>query len=195
MAVNREEKARRLADIRVMSDEEFAWKYRITPEWAKKFRQKNGIFRPKVTLADAVPAGVKRKVCEMRRGGGTLREIARAAGISDWTVRAVLREGGFDVYLPAGRGRRKGGAPGGSGKGPQRQEPAAACVTPETAIPCYYGGRPDTCELEEAERRRYEELKRWKEAAFFREIENSRLRGGAPRSCNTKFNEKRRTTP
>ena len=180
MGVTKEERARRLADIRVMSDAEFACKYAITEEWAKKLRQRHGIYCPKVPLIDTIPEEVKRRVCALRREGKNLKQIRIETNVSDWGVREILHANGFEVYRFKGKKKKKR-PPRGEGES-GGEKTAVPCVTPETAMPFFYGGRRDTFEFNEPDRRRFEELKQLKEAAFRRGIEDSEFRDETLRS-------------
>lgn len=177
MGVKKAERERRLADIRVMSDAEFAAKYRLSDEWAKKFRQKNGIYRPKALLTDRIPKDVQARICELRREGKNYKEIRLATGASEWGVRSILHANGFEVKGLKKTKRRNRELKQDEENGKKVKPPSwESYVTPETAVPYCYRGRGDTCELEPEERERFDELRRWKEEAFYRDIENSEFR-------------------
>lgn len=180
MGVKKAERERRLADIRVMSDAEFAAKYRLSDEWVKKFRQHNGIYRPKALLTDKIPKDVQARICELRREGKNYKEIRLATGASEWGVRSILHANGFEVRGLKKTKRRNRDLK----QDEEREKPPSweSYVTPETAMPWCYRVKGDTCELEPPERERYDELRRWKVEAFYRDIENSEFRDEMLRS-------------
>ena len=174
MGLKKAERERRLAELRVMSDGEYACKYGITEESARKFREKHGIYRPKALLTDKIPAEVQARICELRREGKNYKEIRLETGASEWGVRSILHANGFEVkgLKKTKRENQEQKQDEENGKPPSWE----SYVTPETAVPYCYRGRGDSCELEPEERERFDELRRWKEEAFYRDIENSEFR-------------------
>ena len=177
MGLKKDERERRLAELRVMSDGEYACKYGITEESARKFREKHGIYRPKTLLTDKIPADVQARICELKRKGKSYKEIRLETGASEWGVRVILHANGFEVKglkktKRENQEQKQDEENGENGKPPSWE----SYVTPETAVPYCYRGRGDSCELEPEERERFDELRRWKEEAFYRDIENSEFR-------------------
>ena len=183
MGLKKAERERRLAELRVISDAEFACKYGITEESARKFREKHGLYRRPPLLIDSIPEDVQKRICQLRREGKTYTQIRLATGTSEWGVRVVLHANGFEVKgikiaKNASRDPNQDGEAGESEGHPAWE----SYVTPETATPYCYRGRGDTCKLAPPERERYDELRRWKEDAFYRDIANSEFRGETLRS-------------
>ena len=183
MGLKKDERECRLAELRVMSDGEYACKYGITEESARKFREKHGIYRPKTLLTDKIPADVQARICELKREGKTYTQIMLETGASEWGVRVILHANGFEVKgikiaKSASRDPNQDGEAGES----EGQPAWESYVTPETATPYCYRGRGDTCKLAPEERERYDQLRRWKEEAFYRDIEHSEFRDEMLRS-------------
>ena len=142
MRLSKEEVKQRLEDLKVMSNEEFAEKYGIKRKNVSKLRSRYGIFQDKKQGPSKQEA---EKVVQLRNDGENIDTIIKKTGITYWYVKKILYDNGLSEFNPR-----------------EKYKP----LKPEDVEPMFYNGRGDTYDLDPPERKRYEELKRWKEDKY-----------------------------
>lgn len=141
MKLSKEEFKQRLEDLKVMSNEEFAEKYGVKRENVSRIRSRFGLVQKKQEPSKQEAE----QVVQLRNDGENIDTIIKKTGITYWYVKKILYDNGLSEFNPR-----------------EKYKP----LKPEEAEPMFYNGRGDTCELEPVERKRYEELKRWKEENY-----------------------------
>ncbi len=156
--IDRETKARLIADLPHHRNAELALKYGLSPSIVAWHRRKTGLFCP----VRGISRDVKSRVIRLRTANISISRIIAETGLKEHTVRRILYEsGGFDINDPGPRPEIT----------PENCEPACYDEMPEpsfeweSVVNDFNPNTPDyNPDYGRECRERYEELRRWKSA-------------------------------
>lgn len=144
--LTKDDRKQRIDDLKYLSDQDFAEKYGITVESAKKYRQKHGVRSFKQFIS---PQQFD-EIVRLYKKGYKLKTIQDLTGSNAYRVQRTLYEAGL---------------------GPRPIRKNERPITLNNVEPLDYTNRPDTFDLEPEDRARFEELKARKQRLYNDELQ------------------------
>lgn len=142
--LTREEKNALALDLPRLHNAEIAKKYGISVSTVTYYRTRFKKPAPKKDFSQ-----FEDEVCSLYQQKFTVHQIQIRTGISLHSIQRILARRGFGFKDPNDR---------------------IYYITPENAPPALYDGKPDSYDLEPAERKRFEQLKSWKMAKYLENL-------------------------